>query len=133
MKVLLSTGVQVAYGTDVRALRPRWPGGGRGAARAGRPAPSCQLAGFAADGVDLTINWIADPENGRGGNVRSDVNLAVATSSSSSAGHRDSRSRRVMHPSAPAHSAGKAGRVRFVRALAAALALALAGCAARRT
>nr|HPM69268.1 mechanosensitive ion channel [Piscinibacter sp.] len=41
------------------------------------PEPSCQLAEFAADGMNLTINfWIADPENGQG-NVRSDVNLAI--------------------------------------------------------
>jgi small-conductance mechanosensitive channel len=41
------------------------------------PGPGCQLAEFAADGMNLTINfWIGDPENGQG-NVRSDVNLAV--------------------------------------------------------
>jgi small-conductance mechanosensitive channel len=41
------------------------------------PAPACQLAEFAADGMNLNINfWIADPENGQG-NVRSDVNLAI--------------------------------------------------------
>ena len=41
------------------------------------PAPSVQLAAFAADGMDLHLNfWIRDPENGQG-NVKSDVNLAV--------------------------------------------------------
>ena len=36
-----------------------------------------QLADFAADGLELTLQfWIGDPENGQG-NVRSDVNLAV--------------------------------------------------------
>jgi len=41
------------------------------------PAPGCQLAEFAADGINLVMNfWIGDPENGQG-NVRSDVNLAV--------------------------------------------------------
>ena len=41
------------------------------------PAPGVQLAGFGADGLDLTIGfWIRDPENGQG-NVKSDVNLAI--------------------------------------------------------
>ena len=41
------------------------------------PAAAVQLASFAADGLELTINfWILDPENGQGG-VRSDVNLAI--------------------------------------------------------
>ncbi len=78
MKVLLSTGVQVAYGTDVRALQPKVVEAVKAVTRVlADPAPSCQLAEFAADGMNLTINfWIADPENGQG-NVRSDVNLAV--------------------------------------------------------
>ena len=78
LKVLLSTTVQVAYGTDVRALQPRVVEAVSAVPRVLKdPAPSCQLAEFAADGMNLTINfWIADPENGQG-NVRSDVNLAV--------------------------------------------------------
>ena len=41
------------------------------------PAPNCQLAEFAADGINLNIAfWVGDLENGQG-NVRSDVNLAV--------------------------------------------------------
>ena len=78
MKVLLSTGVQVAYGTDVRALQPKVAEAVAAVPRVlADPAPSCQLAEFAADGMNLTINfWIADPENGQG-NVRSAVNLAL--------------------------------------------------------
>ena len=78
MKVLLSTTVQVAYGTDVRALQTRVMEAVANVPRVLKdPAPSCQLAEFAADGMNLTINfWIADPENGQG-NVRSDVNLAI--------------------------------------------------------
>lgn len=78
MKVLLSTTVQVAYGTDVRALQAKVVDAVTQVPRVlADPAPSCQLAEFAADGMNLTINfWIADPENGQG-NVRSDVNLAV--------------------------------------------------------
>jgi small-conductance mechanosensitive channel len=78
MKVLLTTTVQVAYGTDVRALQVRVT---EAVAKVPRvlddPAPACQLAEFAADGMNLNVNfWIADPENGQG-NVRSDVNLAI--------------------------------------------------------
>lgn len=78
MKVLLSTTVQVAYGTDVRALQEQVVAAVTQVPRVlADPAPSCQLAEFAADGMNLTINfWIADPENGQG-NVRSDVNLAI--------------------------------------------------------
>ncbi|WP_341890267.1 mechanosensitive ion channel domain-containing protein [Variovorax sp. YR752] len=78
MKVLLTTSVQVAYGTDVRALQAKVVDAVKQVARVlADPAPSCQLAEFAADGMNLNVLfWIADPENGQG-NVRSDVNLAV--------------------------------------------------------
>ncbi len=77
-KVALSTSVQVAYGTDVRGLQPKLEAVVAAVARVLEdPAPSCQLANFAADGMDLKIYfWIRDPENGQG-NVRSEVNLAV--------------------------------------------------------
>lgn len=78
MKVLLTTTVQVAYGTDVRTLQNQVVEAVSAVPRVLKdPAPACQLAEFAADGMNLAINfWIADPENGQG-NVRSDVNLAV--------------------------------------------------------
>ena len=78
MKVLISTPVQVAYGTDVRALAPKVVATVARVARVLKdPGPSCQLAEFAADGMNLTISfWIRDPENGQG-NVKSEVNLAV--------------------------------------------------------
>jgi small-conductance mechanosensitive channel len=77
-RVSLFTVVQVAYGSDVRGLQTRL---GAAVAAVPRvlpdPAPAVQLSNFAADGLELTINfWIRDPENGQG-NVRSDVNLAV--------------------------------------------------------
>ncbi|HEY9066728.1 MAG TPA: mechanosensitive ion channel domain-containing protein [Burkholderiaceae bacterium] len=77
-KVLLQTQVQVAYGTDVIALRPRLEAALREVPRVlGDPGPGIQLSEFGADGMTLTILfWIIDPENGQG-NVRSDVNLAV--------------------------------------------------------
>ena len=77
-KVLLNCAVQVAYGTDVRALQPVLEAA---VARVPRvlvdPPPAVQLAEFGADGINLNIAfWIADPESGQG-NVRSDVNYAV--------------------------------------------------------
>ncbi|TMH14272.1 MAG: mechanosensitive ion channel [Betaproteobacteria bacterium] len=76
--VLIATTVQVAYGTDVRALQTKVEAAVRAVPRVlGDPAPGMQLSGFGADGMDLTLNfWICDPENGQG-NVKSDVNLAV--------------------------------------------------------
>jgi small-conductance mechanosensitive channel len=77
-RVSLFTVVQVAYGSDVRGLQSRLAAAVAAVARVlPEPAPAVQLSNFAADGLELTINfWIRDPENGQG-NVRSDVNLAV--------------------------------------------------------
>ena len=77
-KMLLSTTVSVAYGTDLDVLRPQIV---EAVAQVPRvlqdPAPSALLMGFGADGLDLTVYfWIADPENGQGG-VKSGVNLAI--------------------------------------------------------
>ena len=76
--VSLSCSVQVAYGTDVRALQARLEAAAASVPRVlADPAPGCQLAAFGADGMDLTLNfWIRDPENGQG-EVRSEVNLAI--------------------------------------------------------
>jgi len=77
-RVSINCTVQIAYGTDIRALQAQLQAAVQRVPRViGDPAPSVQLADFAADGINLTIAfWIADPENGQG-NVRSDVNLAV--------------------------------------------------------
>ncbi len=77
-RVLVQTGVQVAYGTDVRALQPQLIAAIAAVARViDDPSPAVQLASFSSDGMDLVINfWIRDAENGQG-NVKSDVNLAV--------------------------------------------------------
>ena len=76
--VSLTCAVQVAYGTDVRALQALMEAAAAAVARVlDDPAPSCQLVSFGADGMDLALHfWIRDPENGQG-NVRSDVNLAM--------------------------------------------------------
>ena len=77
-RVLVQTAVQVAYGTDVRALQPKLETAVAAVARVvADPPPTVQLASFSADGMDLHIQfWIRDSENGQG-NVKSDVNLAV--------------------------------------------------------
>jgi small-conductance mechanosensitive channel len=77
-KVSINSAVQVAYGTDVRALQRKIEDTVKHVARVlDDPAPTVQLAEFAADGINLNIGfWIGDPENGQG-NVRSEVNLAV--------------------------------------------------------
>ena len=77
-RVALSTTVQIAYGSDVPALQPKLEQAmGKVARVIDDPAPAVQLSAFAADGLELTLQfWIRDPENGQG-NVRSDVNLAV--------------------------------------------------------
>ena len=77
-RVLVNSAVQVAYGTDVRALQVKLQAA---IARVPRvladPGPAVQLAEFAADGINLNLLfWVDDPENGQG-NVRSEVNLAV--------------------------------------------------------
>jgi small-conductance mechanosensitive channel len=77
-RVLVATQVQVAYGTDVRALQPKLEAAMRQVPRVlADPGPGVQLSAFGADGMDLVLQfWIRDPENGQG-NVKSDVNLAV--------------------------------------------------------
>ena len=77
-RVLVSSSVQVAYGTDVRALQPKLIAAMRVIPRVvDDPAPNVLLSSFAADGMELTLQfWIRDAQNGQG-NVRSEVNLAV--------------------------------------------------------
>ena len=77
-RVSLQTNVQVAYGTDVRALQAVLETAIAAVPRVlSDPGPTVQLAAFAADGMDLAIAfWILDAQNGQG-NVKSDVNLAV--------------------------------------------------------
>ena len=77
-RVVVSSTVQVAYGTDVRALQAKLVAAMISTPRViPEPSPSVQLSNFAADGMDLTLSfWIRDPENGQG-QVKSDVNLAV--------------------------------------------------------
>ena len=77
-RVLLTSPLQVAYGTDVAALQPKLVAAMLGVPRVlADPGPAAQLTAFGSDGLDLTLLfWINDPENGQG-NVKSEVNLAV--------------------------------------------------------
>lgn len=77
-KLMLSTVVQVAYGTDLDVVRPALQEAVQVTSRVlSEPAVAVHLTAFAADGLELTVNfWILDPENGQMG-VRSDVNLAI--------------------------------------------------------
>jgi small-conductance mechanosensitive channel len=77
-RILLTTSVQVAYGTDVPALSPRIVQALRAVPRVlSDPGPAVQLAAFASDGLQLNVVfWISDPQNGQG-NVLSQVNLAI--------------------------------------------------------
>jgi small-conductance mechanosensitive channel len=77
-RVMLSTSVHVAYGTDVRALQTRMVDEVRRIRRVlPDPEPALVLSDFLPDGMNLVLFfWIADPENGQA-NVRSEVNLMV--------------------------------------------------------
>ncbi len=77
-KVLLTTTVQVAYGTDLELLIPQLVSAVAAVPRVLTDiSPGVQLSAFAPDGLELTVAfWIGDPHNGQG-NVRSDVNRMV--------------------------------------------------------
>lgn len=76
--VMLTSVVQVAYGTDIPALQPLLTAAIAAVPRViAQPAPLVALTAFAADGLELTINyWIDDPQRGQL-SVRSAVNLAI--------------------------------------------------------
>jgi small-conductance mechanosensitive channel len=77
-KVMISTAVQVAYGTDLGKLMPLMTSSVAAVPRViDEPGPVVQLTNFASDGLELAVYfWINDPENGQG-SVKSDVNLAL--------------------------------------------------------
>jgi small-conductance mechanosensitive channel len=77
-KLLLTTLLQVAYGTDLDRLTPLLQDAVARVPRIDATSPpSVYLSNFAADGLELTIAfWVLDPENGQL-SVRSGVNRAV--------------------------------------------------------
>ena len=76
--VLLTTVVQVDYGTDVTRLMAELLEVVKTVPRVlADPPPAANLTAFAPDGLELTFGfWIGDPENGQL-NARSGVNLAL--------------------------------------------------------
>jgi small-conductance mechanosensitive channel len=100
--VLISTVVQVAYGTDLDVLMPRLVQATSEVPRVlSTPAPGIQLSAFAADGLELTVLfWIADPENGQG-SAKSAVNLALLATINA-AGVEIPYPQRVLHGLPPA-------------------------------
>ena len=105
-KVALTAKVQVAFDTDLALLMPQLVTAMAQVPRVlADPAPAVQLAGFGADGLDLTlVYWVSDIENGQG-NVLSDINLAVLATLRA-AGVEIPYPQRVMHavPVAPSQS-----------------------------
>jgi len=77
-QVLISVVVQVAYGTEVRALQPKLEAALAGNPRVlTKPAPVVQLTNFVPNGMELTIKyWLTDPNNEQD-RVKSEVNLAI--------------------------------------------------------
>ena len=77
-RVLLTTLVQVAYGTDLDLLMPQMVVAVSAVPRVlAELTPAVHLSNFASDGLELTVAfWIGDPHNGQG-NVRGAVNLAI--------------------------------------------------------
>ena len=80
-RVLMSTSVLVAYGTDLDGLMPQLVQAVAAVPRVlMEPGPLVLLSSFAPDGLELSIPfWMGDPENGQN-NLRSAVNLAVLRS-----------------------------------------------------
>ncbi|HMM84070.1 mechanosensitive ion channel domain-containing protein [Azohydromonas sp.] len=107
-QLLLSTVVQVAYGSDVEAVMARLARAVTAVPRVlADPAPSVRLTAFAADGLELTVFfWIADPDNGQA-NVRSAVNLEILRTLDAM-GVPIPYPQRVVHMPAPAPAAGDA-------------------------
>jgi small-conductance mechanosensitive channel len=77
-RLLLTTVVQVAYGTDLDWLIPQLKEAVVASNRVlSDPMPAVHLSAFAADGLELTVAfWISDPENGQL-SARSAVNLTI--------------------------------------------------------
>lgn len=77
-KLVLTTTVQVGYGTDVEALMPKLVAAVAAVPRVlADPGPGVRLSAFADNGLELTIAfWIGDPNNGQL-NAVGEVNLAI--------------------------------------------------------
>jgi len=104
--MLLTTVVQVAYGTDVERLMPELLEVVRAVPRVlAEPPAVANLTAFAADGLELTFGfWIGDPENGQV-NARTAVNVAILKALTER-GIEIPFPQRVLHQAPPAGGAG---------------------------
>jgi small-conductance mechanosensitive channel len=77
-KLRLTTTVQVAYGTDLDALKPLLEAAVAAVPRVlAEPRPGMHLTSFGTDGLELTVTyWLRDPENGQL-EPKSDANMAI--------------------------------------------------------
>jgi small-conductance mechanosensitive channel len=77
-KLRLTTTVQVAYNTDLDALKPLLEAAVAAVPRVlAEPGPGVHLTAFGADGLELTVTyWLTDPENGQL-EPRSEANMAI--------------------------------------------------------
>jgi small-conductance mechanosensitive channel len=77
-RLVLTTKVQVAYGTDLDTLFPKILAAVRQLPRVlADPGPGVRLSMFADSGLELTVAfWISDPDNGQV-NLVGDVNMAL--------------------------------------------------------
>ncbi len=100
-QLLLTTTVQVGYGSDLATLMPALEQAVVQVPRVlAKPGPAVMLSNFAPDGLELTVAfWIADAENGQL-NVRSGVNLALLAAITA-AGVDIPYPQRVVHQLAP--------------------------------
>jgi small-conductance mechanosensitive channel len=100
-EVQITVNVQVAHGTDVRALQPKLASVLADIPRVlQKPAPFVQLNGFVPNGMELAVKyWLTDPNNGQD-QVKSDVNLAVLDALRSEKVEFPAQQRIVFHPGA---------------------------------
>ncbi|MBA3623594.1 MAG: mechanosensitive ion channel [Methylibium sp.] len=107
--VMTSTVVQVAYGTDVTALREKILAALAGLSRVakdGKHVSDVHLTDFTAGGLELTVwYWNGDPHNGQS-NLRSEVNLAILGVLDAE-GIEIAHAQRIVHPR-PVRGAGAA-------------------------
>jgi small-conductance mechanosensitive channel len=105
-KLLLTTVLQVAYGTDLDRITPLLQEAVAKVPRIDATSPpAVHLSNFAADGLELTIAfWVLDPENGQL-NVRSGVNRAILDTLNRE-GVDLPFPQRVIHVQAPTAAAG---------------------------
>jgi small-conductance mechanosensitive channel len=107
-RLMLTTVLQVAYGTDLDHISPLLREAVQKVSRIDQvQPPGVNLSNFGADGLELTITyWVLDPENGQL-TVRSEVNKAILDTLTRE-GVDIPFPQRVLHVKTPAVVAGSA-------------------------